>query len=85
MIMLNNNVLVLTCICFVQSKLFEGLEEDSGLSPDTFVPRKNIKKLVIKNKSVSEVCAESSYIKIQYYVWCRCLDLGNPKTTAASD
>lgn len=42
---------------FVQSKLFEGLEEDSGLSPDTFVPRKNIKKLVIKNKSVGEVCA----------------------------
>ena len=44
------------CIYFIQSKLFEGLEEDSGLSPDTFVPRKNIKKLVIKNKSVAEVC-----------------------------
>lgn len=41
---------------FEQSKLFEGLEEDSGLSPDTFVPRKNIKKLVIKNKSFAEVC-----------------------------
>ena len=39
-----------------QSKLFEGLEEDSGLSPDTFVPRKNIKKLVIKSKSTTEVC-----------------------------
>lgn len=37
-----------------KSKLFEGLEEDSGLSPDTFVPRKNIKKLVIKSKSVTE-------------------------------
>ena len=40
---------------FFQSKLFEGLEEDSGLSPGTFVPRKNIKKLVIKSKSVTEV------------------------------
>ncbi|XP_067040500.1 nuclear pore complex protein Nup98-Nup96-like isoform X1 [Acropora muricata] len=37
-----------------KSKLFEGLEEDSGLSPGTFVPRKNIKKLVIKSKSVTE-------------------------------
>ncbi|XP_078371007.1 nuclear pore complex protein Nup98-Nup96-like isoform X3 [Oculina patagonica] len=37
-----------------KSKLFEGLEEDSGLSPDTFVPRKNIKKLVLKPKSGRE-------------------------------
>ncbi|XP_027054850.1 nuclear pore complex protein Nup98-Nup96-like isoform X1 [Pocillopora damicornis] len=37
-----------------KSKLFEGLEEDSGLSPDTFVPRKNIKKLVLKTKSSKE-------------------------------
>ncbi|XP_015778613.1 PREDICTED: nuclear pore complex protein Nup98-Nup96-like, partial [Acropora digitifera] len=37
-----------------KSKLFEGLEEDSGLSSGTFVPRKNIKKLVIKSKSVTE-------------------------------
>ncbi|XP_022797911.1 nuclear pore complex protein Nup98-Nup96-like [Stylophora pistillata] len=37
-----------------KSKLFEGLEEDSGLSPDTFVPRKNIKKLVLKTKSNKE-------------------------------
>ncbi|KAK2556110.1 Nuclear pore complex protein Nup98-Nup96 [Acropora cervicornis] len=40
-----------------KSKLFEGLEEDSGLSPGTFVPRKNIKKLVIKSKSVTELHA----------------------------
>ena len=34
------------------------LEEDSGLSPDTFVPRKNIKKLVLKTKSSKEVSGE---------------------------
>lgn len=51
-------VVFVTCVfvCFLQSKLFEGLEEDSGLSPDTFVPRKNIKKLVLKPKSGKEVC-----------------------------
>jgi len=43
----------------LQSKLFEGLEEDSGLSPDTFVPRKNIKKLVLKPKSGREVRTRS--------------------------
>lgn len=48
--MFNSSVLI-----FLQSKLFEGLEEDSGLSPDTFVPRKNIKKLVLKPKSSREV------------------------------
>ena len=60
---------------FEQSKLFEGLEEDSGLSPDTFVPRKNIKKLVIKNKSVREVCLESLKLKehaqlLQFVLFC---------------
>ena len=49
---------------FFQSKLFEGLEEDSGLSPGTFVPRKNIKKLVIKSKSVTEVPVSYTHLTL---------------------
>ena len=56
------------CVChFLQSKLFEGLEEDSGLSPDTFVPRKNIKKLVLKPKSGKEVCILITEVKHELY------------------
>ena len=60
------------CFYFSQSKLFEGLEEESGLSPDTFVPRKNIKKLVIKSKSITEVRQDLKSNKIlQYSVHAR--------------
>ena len=50
-------------VCFFQSKLFEGLEDESGLSPDTFVPRKSVKKLTIKSKTVVEVNLRRPSIK----------------------
>lgn len=40
---------------FLQFKLFEGLEEDLGLSSDIFVFRKNIKKFVLKFRLGREV------------------------------
>ena len=46
-----------------QSKLFEGLDDDVGLSPDTFVPRKSIKKLVFKKKDgVDQVCSNTVFL-----------------------
>ncbi|EDO41703.1 predicted protein [Nematostella vectensis] len=42
------------------NKMFDGLEEESGVSPDTFVPRKSIKKLVIRNRNTPEQSSFSS-------------------------
>ncbi|XP_071485377.1 nuclear pore complex protein Nup98-Nup96-like [Diadema antillarum] len=43
-----------------KSKLFDGLEEeDSTLNSETFVTRRSIKKLVIKNKSLDETQSNS--------------------------
>jgi|SRR6218665_3776458 len=37
---------------YIQGQLFDGLEEDeSNLDAETFVPRRNFKKLVIRNSS----------------------------------
>lgn len=45
------------CVFFpIQSKLFDGLEEeDNTLNSETFVTRRSIKKLVIKNKGSQDV------------------------------
>ncbi|XP_048584697.1 nuclear pore complex protein Nup98-Nup96 isoform X1 [Nematostella vectensis] len=42
-----------------KSQMFDGLEE-SGVSPDTFVPRKSIKKLVIRNRNTPEQMSGSA-------------------------
>ncbi|XP_028517863.1 nuclear pore complex protein Nup98-Nup96 [Exaiptasia diaphana] len=52
-----------------KSKLFEGLDDETGLSPDTFVPRKSVKKLIIKSKTAEEkVCEQMTrHLKIHHY------------------
>ena len=43
---------------WLQQQLFDGLEDDDITSAnDTFVPRRSIKKLVIKNKSPSSLAS----------------------------
>ncbi|KXJ08549.1 Nuclear pore complex protein Nup98-Nup96 [Exaiptasia diaphana] len=50
-----------------KSKLFEGLDDETGLSPDTFVPRKSVKKLIIKSKTAEEKEQMTRHLKIHHY------------------